>query len=57
MRNFYSHTDSTILECLSNRDKLGNSIRQINKLSPDEPFSIDIFNIESGALITHFEYP
>jgi len=57
MRTFYSHTDSTIIECLSNREMIGDSLRKIHKLKPDESFSVDIFNVDSGLLITHFEFP
>jgi len=56
MRTFYSYTDLTMIECLSNREILGQSIRDMHNLKPDEHFSVDIFN-ESGLLLTHFEYP
>ena len=57
MRTFYSHTDSTIIECLRDREKICQSIRKIHDLKPNEAFSVDIFNIDTGLLLTHFEYP
>jgi hypothetical protein len=57
MRYFYTHTDSTLLECLSERESLGKALKKVHKISPGESYSVDIFNVDTGALITHFEYP
>jgi len=56
MRKFYTVTDSTLLEVLSQRDQLGQALRKMKGLTINEPFSVDILHIDTGKIISHFEY-
>jgi len=56
LRKFYTLTDSSLTEILLQRDRLGHAFRQTKQLNDTEPFSVDIINIKTGKIISHFEY-
>jgi len=55
MRTFYAYTEQTMIELLNDREIIGDRIRVLHDVPPDEHFGVDMFN-DNGDLLVHFEY-